>query len=332
MKGGTRQRNDKWSYYFKYQDDLGKWKTKEKGGFATKKEANSALRKAIIDFEDTGLMTKSKSFTVDEYVKYWFENVGNAKLTKNTLVNYESTHNSHISPLLGHLQLNKVTGILLQNFFTTLSKTLGESSLRTVKALLNNIFKFAKKQKLINQNPLTQVEFTTGNKRNKVTPATPEELKRVADELEGNKYYLPFFIGLHTGLRRGEILGLTWDDINFKTGMLNVNKQLQHIRGEQLVAAPKTISSIRVLMMTEELKIKLKLIKDIQQLHKEILGNSYISNPDYVCCTDDGEPLSPCGFTNKMHQLSQKLDIHFKTHSLRHYGESYKMVSVLLKV
>ena len=110
MKGGVRERTKgKWSYYFKYKDELDRWKTKEKGGFSSRKEAQTALRKAITEFEEEGFLSKKIEYTLEQYMEYWFENVASLNLRYNTLRSYRG-------PLLSLNMLNKL--ILKSAYFT----------------------------------------------------------------------------------------------------------------------------------------------------------------------------------------------------------------------
>lgn len=318
MKGGTRQRGEKWSYYFKYQDELGKWKTKEKGGFKSNKEANSALRKAIIEFEELGSIAQNQNYTLSEYIEYWYKNVAELELRYKTLKLYRCFIDNHLSPSLGHLQIKNATSVILQNFFSEKQKVLSKSSVNTMKNVLNGAFELAIKQKIILSNPLKNVHLKTTHRGDNVGFLTTDQLRLIENELIGKKYHLPFLIALHTGMRRGEILGLTWESVDLNTGKISIDKQLQKQDGEFKLVPLKTHSSVRAIKMTEYLKQELLINQAKQAKFKTILDKAYYDGPDFICCYDDGRPLIPDTLSATMFHTSKKTGIDFSFHDLRH--------------
>ena len=147
MKGSVRKRGEKWSYYFTIGVVDGKRKIKEKGGFRTKKEAQTALREAIADFETKGYVTKNTDYTLNEYIEYWYETVAKTYLKQSTLELYDRTIRNHIKDEIGYIKLNSVTPVILQNFFSKKQQEdISISLIRNIKNILNNTLKLAFKQ------------------------------------------------------------------------------------------------------------------------------------------------------------------------------------------
>lgn len=320
MKGSVRIRNEKYSYYFKYKDEGGKWRTKEKGGFSTKKAAESALRKAIIDFEENSFVAKSSHYTVKTYFEYWFENIGEMKLKYNTKKLYCITSAKHIFPKLGNIRLTKLTPETLQTFFTDKQKSLGNSTLKAIRNIMNNLLNLAVKQNILKINPMKQVEFFYKANDKKVRGLSKEEVVKVLKhlELKKSRYYTAFLIAIHTGMRRGEILGLTWDCVDFKGSTITVSKQLQVVdKGELVIVGTKTNSS-RTIQMTKLLHHYLKKLKVEHVKAREFYAQHYYQEHFFVCQNKDGSPIYPPSLTKCAMNLSKKLGLAFCFHDLRH--------------
>ena len=158
MKGSVRKRGEKWSYYFTIKVD-GAYKKKEKGGFRTKKEAETALREVLQQYEKQGFVQNNVSYTLQEFSNYWYENVASNSCRYNTLVQYNSMLKNHIIPELGFIKMTSITPEILQKFFAEKQKSLSNNTIAAIKKVLNNIFKLAIKQMIISYNPLDRLEL-----------------------------------------------------------------------------------------------------------------------------------------------------------------------------
>ncbi|MDO4924845.1 MAG: tyrosine-type recombinase/integrase [Turicibacter sp.] len=320
MKGGVRERSKgKWSYYFKYKDEFDNWKTKEKGGFTSKKEAQTALRKAITEFEEDGFLNKKTVYTLEQYIEYWFENVASLNLRHNTLKVYRSIMKNHIYPDLGHLKFEKITPVIIQNFITKKAKECGNTTIAHVRKVLNGTFELAVKQRLIKQNPLDFIERIKKQQEEKeMRFLSRDEIDTVLREVSKDKYYLSILLAIHTGMRRGEVLGLTWDDIDLEEQVITINKQLL-FRNKTLILSPtKTKSSNRKFIIPSILAIELKKAKEDQESNRKYYDEHYYSEHNFVCCKEDGSPLNPDSLSHYIAKLSKSIDIPFKFHDLRH--------------
>ena len=259
MKGSVRKRGEKWSYYYTYKQD-GQYKKKEKGGFRTKKEAQTALRDVLQQYEKQGFVQKSVSYTLEEYISYWYDNVAMTHLKHNSLDLYKRVIKNHINPELGTIKINNINPSTLQKFFSKKQKTLSNSSINAIKNVLSATFKLAIKQNILISNPLVQLEIKQKKTTKKISSISQNDYETILKEITGTRYYIPFVIAIHTGARRGEILALTWNDIDFETKKISFNKSLLAKDGEGLeLSSTKTSSSNRTILMTEKLISELKL-------------------------------------------------------------------------
>jgi len=318
MKGGVRLRGEKYSYFFSYKDEFGKWKKKEKGGFASNKEANAALRKAITEFEEDGFIQNSSSYTFKEYINYWFENVGELKLKFETILLYKNFAKNHINPALGHIQLTKINAKQLQSFFVQKQKILAPSSIKSMQNVFNNVFKLAIKQKIIKNNPMQQLEISPKRKIRKIVILTSDELNQIEESIKKTVYLCAFTIAIHTGMRRGEIAGLLWENIDFDANTIQVDHQLQNQDNRLLIVPTKTLTSNRTFKMTSVLHEYLREKKAEQDYLKAVLGDKYYKEHDFVCCYDDGRPVNPVVITTYFCNISRRLGFKFSFHDFRH--------------
>lgn len=332
MKGSVRKRGEKWSYYFSYKQD-GKYKKKEKGGFRTKKEAETALRDVLQQYEKQGFVQNNVSYTLQEFAEYWYENVAVNSYRYNTLSQYDSLLNNHIYPELGFIKLNNITSNVLQKFFSKKQKNYSNNTVSSLKKLLNNILKLAVKQMIIPYNPLTQLELKKKQEETKMKIISPKDLEHILQSLENEIYYLPFLIASQVGGRRGEILGLTWDNVDFENKTITFEKQLIQKVGLPLQLAPlKTSSSKRTVLMTQKLISALKVQQSYQSTQKEFYQSLY-QNHNFVCCHEDGAPISPQCLTARTAKISKDFDISLRFHSLRHtYATMLLSAGVNIKV
>lgn len=117
MKGGTRKRGKKWYYYFDISTVDGKRKKIERVGGLTKKEAESALRNAISEYERKGVCSKETNISFSDYLDYWFKEYVEVNCKYNTISRYEVAIRVHIKPELGIYKLKNMTPSILQEFF-----------------------------------------------------------------------------------------------------------------------------------------------------------------------------------------------------------------------
>ena len=318
MKGSVRKRGEKWSYYFSYKQD-GKYKKKEKGGFRTKKEAETALREVLQQYEKQGFVQNNPTNTLQEYIDYWYDTVAVTYLKYNTLTLYKRTIKNHIKNELGFIKINNINPATLQKYFSEKQKTLSNSSVNAIKNILNNTFKLAIKQNIILTNPIKQIEVKPKKVEKRVSTLTQQELETILKATKKTSYYMPIMIAIQTGARRSEILALTWDDIDFENNKITINKTLlAKDKGVLEISSTKNLNSNRTILMTSKLKNELLTWKDHQQKEKEFYGELYSLEGNFVCTNEDGKPINPKTLSTQINILGKKLNISLKFHDLRH--------------
>lgn len=328
MKGSVRKRGNKWYYYFDLGIVDGKRKRVERVGGNTKKEAEKALREAMSEFDDTGQVINESTMSYCDFLDYWYENYVELNCKDSTKRSYKSKLGKHIKPSLGSNKLNNLTPILLQNFFNNIQKQgYSKNTFESIAAIIKNSLDYAVNPlKLIKDNPYTYVvkpKFT--NTKKEIQTITKEQffalLKRFP---KGNLYNIPLQIGYYTGMRRGEVCALTWDDVDLNKKTIEVNKAMILNRNNVYdLTEPKTQASYRTISIGDTL---FKILKDHKIYQKEMklkLGEFYRDKdyplPNMVCTSKNGTFTKHTVLSNSMTNIVEKgLGFSFNFHMLRH--------------
>lgn len=159
----------------------------------------------------------------------------------------------------GALLITDITPFDISKYINEFAKGgRADKTVRTQLLVINHIFKYAINSIGVKmQNPTRDVMIPRGLKKHKVTAPTSEDIQRIKDNVNA-PFGLFAFFGLYTGLRRGELLALTWDDVDIKKGVITVNKSLYHVANRPHVKTPKTSAGVRRVPILSKLKPYLK--------------------------------------------------------------------------
>lgn len=326
MSGHIRKRGSKWYYSFEVASIKGTRKRVERVGGRTKKEAEQALRRSLTEYEETGAIFEPSETSVGDYMDFWLEEYVALNLAQNTYDNYEMVIRVHIKPALGNLRLSAVAPETLQKYINEKHRDgYARKTLSIHHSILNSAIKQAvHPYKLIRENPMQYVTIP----RKKREQTTREDLKilslqevqKVLDFIgRVNTFYIPFMIGFHTGMRRGEVCGLKWDRVDLDRGTIEVDKAMSHKddEGNWVLGPPKNNASFRKFYMGETLTQILKDHKLQQKKNKLRYGAHYVDS-DFVCTKENGEFVSPYSIKWSCTNIKDKIGVDMGFHSLRH--------------
>ncbi len=214
----------------------------------TQKELSAKLRQHIDSYQGADLTEQSR-MTLSEWLDKWLENMADT-LRPNTLRNYCSYIENHIRPGLGNKQLSRITPKDVQRFYEKLSDCLASGTVRRIHTTLHGALKAAQQAHLIASNPTEQIvapRFSYGAKQ----ILTDEQLDVFMKVIEEDEIWCDFFYAeLTTGLRRGEICGLKWEDFDEVSSTLKICRTVYRETGGGLtVGDTKTNAGTRKIVL-----------------------------------------------------------------------------------
>ena len=285
----------------------------------TQAEVKAKLKQAIQ--ENTAVDTlKAEKYTVGQWMDVWFENYAKIKVRPSSHQTYRGYIDNHIKPNIGKIQLNKLTTLELQKLYKKLlskgridrieakgqPKGLSPKTVRNIHQVISSAMDFARNQKLIAINPtdgcaLPKLE----HQEMKTIPV--EQLASFLREAKDSGVFEMYYIELATGLRRGELLGLKWEDLDLEQGTLRVQRQVDRINGEVVEAPLKTKNSYRTISLGAD-------AVGILEEQRKKCGSS-----PYVFPSPTGGPISPDSVLQMLHRVLKRAGLpKVRFHDLRH--------------
>lgn len=281
----------------------------------TKKQAEAELRRLVTEVENGGIITVS-TMRLDDWLKTYITDYL-PDIADSTRESYEERIRNRISPYLGKLPLNSITTDHIQRWVTELNEKLSPKSVRNLFNILRPALEQAVTNQKILRNPCTGVKLKS-IVRQHGDVFDKQEIDNALTVAKGTTMYLPLLLELSTGMRRGEVLALTWDDVDFKTREITISKSTYVYKGERKVKSPKTVSGIRTLTVSQNLINEL-LIAYNDYLTNQITYGSRFTNSNLVICQEDGKPYHPDSMTTKWCRFVRKNNLkHIRFHDLRH--------------
>lgn len=272
----------------------------------TKKEADKFLTEKLNEIEN-GIVVDSKNMTLAEYLNYWYEQCCITKLSPTTYESYKRNIDKYIIPQLGNIKLSTLLPLQLQSFYNNLSTTLSNTSIVYIHRILHSALNQAMKWDLVVRNVSDNVEPPKKEKY-KATILDSEQLTKLIEVIKNTYIYIPVMIAISTGMRRGEVLGLTWNNVDLDHATLKVVQAIYPTKNGLVVLPPKTNTSIRKISLPPTLVSILSEYKS---------KNKY--NNDYVCTLEDGSLISPSSLNHKFKQVLKDNNLpSIRFHDLRH--------------
>ncbi|MCC5894876.1 MAG: site-specific integrase [Alkalibacterium sp.] len=325
MDGSVRRRGKKWYYSFEGARINGKRMRYERVGGNTKAEATEALRKALNYYEEAGAIEELSNFSVQDYFDYWYEDYVMRNLKYNTQQNYRGTIDNHIVPYIGHYKLKAMQPSVVQKVIDkNFEKGLAKQTLAIIYTVMAGAFKRAVyPYQLTNNDPTRYIQMPKYDQRNKKTKEdlkviTMDQFRTLQEYVhQSNPFYIPMMIAFHTGLRRGEVLGLTWDNISFEHQTLTVEKIIVMKGKEWTIGTPKTQASYRTINIGKQLIDVLKKHRKRQLENKLFYGQHYTEN-NFICTKENGKLTTPHSIKHYGDKARRESGIDFSFHSFRH--------------
>lgn len=328
---GIRQRKDG-LYSARFVDKLG---NRHEKYFATIPEARNWIEESKYADKHEGIFVPTET-TVDEWFEFWIENIV-GDLAPNTLRNYRERYTFNIQPVIGKMVIANVKPMHCKKVLLQMDETYAGSTIRQTYIAMGTMLKAALMNDLIIKHPMNGVRYTKPVRaKDDIKFLTREEQRIFLETAKRSHNYNQYALILETGLRTGELIGLTWNAIDFEKRTLTVNKTLEyrHKQGYWRAGPPKTPQSYRTIPLTERAYNILKEIWDnrehrkkspllsetLEYIDRRTGATSQLVMGDLVFINwRTGEPAKNSSYDTHLYKLCDEAGIkRFCMHALRH--------------
>ena len=309
----------------------------------TKKDAEVELAKFVTEVQN-GLVVDGKSLRFSEFTEIWKRDYGSKELAPTTYKRYCRMLETRISPYFEHFYINKIKPTDIMKFYDLLEKDTqlvrkkGNNGSKTKKPLsgktilehhrlLRAMLHKAVYWQLIVTNPAERVQAPKARKP-KRRSYDDEQTKILLENLENlsieeTKYKVAIILTVFTGVRLGELMGLEWQDVDFKNGIISINRSSQYLSDMGVFTkTPKTESSIREIAIPEFIISLLEEYKLWYEEQKSIYGELW-TNSDRLFVQADGKPMHPSSISKWFVKYVSTIGLPvINFHGLRHTNAS----------
>jgi len=332
-----RRKNGQWEYRFEAGEDVltGRRRRMGKSGFATKKEAAQAMRKAIADHE-RGRAVKSSGRSVEDFLREWHLSV-RSTVRPTTWVHYRDYMNAYVIPVIGPTRLQDLTPIRLNLLYNHLLEHgrvkrpggLAPKTVQNVHRMLHRALRDAVKWDLVPRNVAEDASAPRVS-RSKRTVWTPAQLRAFLDHVRDDRFFALWLLVVTTGFRRGELAGLLRHDIDFQYGRVSPSAPRVVVAGQAQESETKTRSGERVLALDPDTRDALQDYVRTWDQERELLGQE----TQLLFVWPNGRPLHPDTISALFHKHCDAAGLpRIRLHDVRHsYATAALMAGVSPKI
>ncbi|MDX3753819.1 tyrosine-type recombinase/integrase [Streptomyces sp. AK08-02] len=308
----------------------------------TRKDAADKLTEKIAD-SNRGLPVATADSTIGDYLTYWLDSVAVHRLRENTHTRYATCIRLHLIPGLGTKKVARLTARDVRTFLDRLrttcqccaqgsdterkqccaigeccQKRLSPLTVAYVHSVLKSALEHAVREDELPRNVARNVKAATPRPR-RFQPLTAVEARQFLDAARADRVHALYELALRTGLRKGELLGLHWEDLDLNSGTATIRHSLQRTRTGGLTHLPtKTRTSERRIALPTECINSLKKHKKQQDTERETAGSAW-SDSSVVFTTPTGRPLDPANLTRRFRNFLDRAGLRrIRFHDLRH--------------
>jgi integrase len=293
---------------------------------STRREVQERLKIALREQQQGTLVTTPQQ-TVAQYLQQWLEN-HQSSVRLRTYERYEQIVRLHLVPTIGRISLQKLTPQQVQSLYTQkLQAGLSRTTVNTLHAMLHKALKDALRWNLVARNVCDAVS-PPRRERHEIKPFTAEQAQQFISAAQGHPLEALFVLAVSTGMRRGEVLAVKWQDIDLSSGTLQVRRIFTRTKGNRYIEAePKTEKSRRSIVLPA-LVVDLLSQHKIKQLQVKQEAGEEWQEHDLVFSTSLGTPLNPSKVVDRFKFLLKKAGLpNIRFHDLRHSA-----ATILLKM
>lgn len=324
-----------WTAHAHWTDRRGKHHQKKRGGFATKAEARAFYNRIMTEVA-ASRRRGVNHMTVGEFLQGTWLPQRIEELKPTTAISYTQIIEVYLVPHLGEIRLEDLDIQTVEQFLNKIRAAGGRGRSRAMGAPLsgktvNNIagvlhraLRDAQRWDLISSNPVS-----VARKPSKQSPEMkfwqPQQVAHFITGSAGSRNGAIWHLAAVTGMRRGELLGLRWCDINFDLGQLTVTRTRVRTGVDVAVSTPKTTAGRRTLRVDPKVLEALEQLKTFRQTEANYFGRPWNGDDEFVASNEDGSPIHPDALTRQFKALARTLGLPvIRLHDLRH---SYVVLS-----
>jgi integrase len=283
----------------------------------TRKEVAEKL-KLVLNQQQQGLNIDPERITVGDFLDRWLEEVIKPHRRARTYDRYADIARLHLKPRLGQHQLSKLTAAHVQAMINALAAEKGAHTAQFARSVLQRALNRAVKWELVIRNVVLATDPPRRNSR-VITPLSMEQAQQLLAAVAGHRLEALYRIALSLGLRRGEVLGLRWADINFDKKNLSITGALQRVQGKLERTQPKTRAGARTLLLPDVL-VKLLVDHRRRQAEERAFWGAEWQKHDLVFPAERGTPMEPSNLHRHFKLALKRAGLPHATrfHDLRH--------------
>lgn len=330
--GSIRQRSDgTWEARLTIGSDPGTGKPVRKSIYgktqAEVRKKLTATQRAI----DSGTYQAPDRTTVSEWLDTWLETFCATKVKPLTYSSYAAAIKKHIKPNIGALRLQAVRGIHVQKLYNGMTSAgLSAKTVKNVSAIMHKAFSVALKQGMIQTNPCDAAELPKAAHK-EIQPLTDAEIPLFLSAIKDHPMENAFALCLFAGLREGECLGLSWDQVDFSAQRITVSQQLQKekTKGARYYIAPSTKSGKPRQIAPPEIAFEYLRAERKRQTENRLAAGPLWNNPDNLVFTDKmGRHLAISTFYKAFKRIAASIGRpDARPHDLRHTAATVAIAS-----
>jgi integrase len=311
-----------WSYRIDLGfDDSGKRRQRQVGNFATKRVAQAALNEALAGLQQGSYIAPSKQ-TVRDFLEVWIDTI-KPEIALTAWTNYGEVVERYVLPYLGAIRLADLSAMDIKRWHGALldhgrrdGKPLAVNSVKLSHRVLHRALADGVRWNVMPTNPASSARVPKGEHK-EMSVWTSAEARRFLDSLVGDRLQGLWALALHTGMRRGELAGLRWSDVDLERATLTIAQQRTTAGKETVTTTPKARSQ-RQLLLAEATVGVLRDHLERQEAERLAAGVAWVDS-GYVFVDEAGVPLLPQRLTKTFASAIARVDVpKIRLHDVRH--------------
>jgi integrase len=331
-EGSIRKKgNGRWEARFTIGHDPISGKQIQKSVYGKTREETSKKLNEILNSVSNGTFVEPSKMKTGEWIESWLNNYAKMAIKESTFENYSVLTKVHILPRIGSITLNNLKTKDLQQFYNNIFESgkaprksssseasgLSVSTIKHIHNIIHQSLAQALKEGLIRSNTDEACVMPKAEKK-KINTLPMEDISLFLNEASKGNHYSMYYLDLCTGLRRGELLGLKWEDIDFVENTLIIKRQLTRMSNKLILSSLKTQNSYRTVKIPDSAIDVLKSHQEFQNVLKEKAGMIW-EESGLIFCNEIGKPLDPSGVYHNFKRLIKRLGFNDnRFHDLRH--------------